>query len=131
MRPRALYYQTGHVREYLYLLIFCGKRDWSFQIAKEDRARLTRANYGAVYPCVQNILLESRTSGSEATLIDMHQAFKDKLHQYFNIPYEYSLVVTIPMGRAVWTGFPPPHKRYVTFRDRLGDLINHEFNDPI
>ena len=119
------------MREYLYLLIFCGKRDWSFQVAKEDRAGLPRANYGAVYPCVQNILLESRTSGSEATLTDMHQAFKDKLHQYFNIPYEYSLVVTIPMGRAVWNGFPPPRKRYVTFHDRLGDLINHEFNDPI
>ncbi len=60
---RALFHQIDHLHEAPYLLLVCGKRDWPFKVAEEDRVGLAPPNYGAVYPCVQNILLACRALG--------------------------------------------------------------------
>ncbi|MBT4160941.1 MAG: nitroreductase family protein, partial [Gammaproteobacteria bacterium] len=95
---RALAYQMDHMREFPYLLLVCGERDWPFKVPEEDRVGLAPPNYGAVYPCVQNILLACRALGLGAALTTMHQVFEDELHAYFEIPETYGVVVTIPIG---------------------------------
>lgn len=49
---RAICHQIDHLHEVPYLLMVCGKRDGPFNVAPEDGIG---PNYGAVYPCVQNI----------------------------------------------------------------------------
>lgn len=95
---RAIYHQMDHMHEAPYLLLVCGERDWPFKVAEEDRVGLAPPNYGAVYPCVQNILLACRAVGLGAALTTMHQVFEDELHAYFEIPTEFGVVVTIPIG---------------------------------
>jgi nitroreductase len=95
---RALQYQMDHMQEFPVLLLVCGKRDWPFKVAAQDRVGLAPPNYGAVYPCVQNILLACRAVGLGAALTTMHQVFEEELHAHFGIPDEYGVVVTIPIG---------------------------------
>ena len=130
---KALYYQMDHMHEYPYLLLVCGKRDWPFKVAEEDRIGLAPPNYGAVYPCVQNILLACRAVGLGAALTTMHQVFEDELHQYFGIPDEYGVVVTIPIGWPMGKFGPVTRipAEDLTFIDRWGDLINPPLADPL
>ena len=130
---KALYYQMDHMHEYPYLLLVCGKRDWPFKVAEEDRIGLAPPNYGAVYPCVQNILLACRAVGLGAALTTMHQVFEDELHQYFGIPDEYGVVVTIPIGWPMGKFGPVTRipAEDLTFIDRWGDLINPTLADPL
>lgn len=79
----------------------CGKRDWPFKVPAEERIGEGPPNYGAVYPCVQNILLACRAVGLGAALTTMHQVFEDELHEYFDIPSNYDVVVTIPTGHPM------------------------------
>ena len=95
---RALFYQIDHMHEAPYLLLVCGERDWPFKVPEEERVGLAPPNFGAVYPCVQNILLACRAVGLGAALTTMHQVFEDELHEYFGIPTEYGVVVTLPIG---------------------------------
>ena len=95
---KALYYQMDHMSEAPYLLLVCGKCDWPFRVPQEDRIGEGPPNYGAVYPCVQNILLACRALGLGAALTTMHQVFEEELHEYFKIPLDYGVVVTIPIG---------------------------------
>ena len=95
---RALRYQMDHMQDAPYLLLVCGKRDWPFKVAEADRVGLAPPNYGAVYPCVQNILLACRAVGLGAALTTMHQVFEDELHAYLKIPQDYGVVVTMPIG---------------------------------
>jgi len=95
---RALRYQMDHLHEAPLLLLVCGLRDWPFRVPEEERVGLAPPNYGAVYPCVQNILLACRALGLGAALTTMHQVFEEELHQRFDIPEEYGVVVTIPIG---------------------------------
>ena len=94
----AVLYQMDHMHEAPYLLFVCGLRDWPFKVPQEQRVGLAPPNYGAVYPCVQNILLACRAVGLGAALTTMHQVFEEELQAYLNIPPEYGLVVTIPIG---------------------------------
>ena len=94
----ALYYQMDHMHEAPYILLVCGLRDWPFKVAEKDRVGLAPPNYGSIYPCVQNILLACRALGLGATQTTMHQVFEDELHAYFEIPTEYGVVSTIPIG---------------------------------
>ena len=130
---KALYYQMDHMHEYPYLLLVCGKRDWPFKVAEEDRVGLAPPNYGAVYPCVQNILLACRAVGLGAALTTMHQVFEDELHQYFGIPDEFGVVVTIPIGWPMGKFGPMTRipAEDLTFIDRWGDLINPTLADPL
>ena len=98
---RSLYYQMDHLHEAPYLVLVCGKRDWPFKVPVEERVGLAPPNYGAVYPCVQNILLACRALGLAAALTTMHQVFEDELHEHFGIPHEYGVVVTIPIGYPI------------------------------
>ncbi len=95
---KAVLYQMEHMQETPYLLFVCGKRDWPFKVAQEDRVGPAPPNYGAVYPCVQNILLACRAVGLGAALTTMHQVFEDELHEKLGIPTEYGVVVTMPIG---------------------------------
>ncbi|GIT39412.1 MAG: hypothetical protein Ct9H300mP8_06080 [Gammaproteobacteria bacterium] len=62
---KALYYQIDHMHEVPYLLFVCGKCDWPFKVPEHERIGEGPPNYGAVYPCVQNILLACRALGLE------------------------------------------------------------------
>ena len=95
---KALRYQIEHMHEFPVLLVVCGLRDWPFKVPEEARVGLAPPNYGAVYPCVQNILLACRALGLGAALTTMHQVFEDAMHERFGIPLEYGIVVTIPIG---------------------------------
>ena len=98
---RALTYQMDHMHEFPVLLLICGERDWPFKVPEEERTGLAPPNYGAVYPCTQNILLACRALGLGAALTTMHQVFEEELHAYFRIPDEFGVVVTIPIGYPV------------------------------
>ena len=94
----ALYHQIDHLHEAPVILLVCGKRDWPFKVAEADRVGQAPPNYGAVYPCVQNILLAARAVGLGAALTTMHQVFEAELHEHFQIPDSYGVVVAIPIG---------------------------------
>ena len=70
---KALYHQMDHLHEVPYLLFVCGKCDWPFKVPEHERVGEGPPNYGAVYPCVQNILLACRALGLGAALTTMHQ----------------------------------------------------------
>jgi nitroreductase len=95
---RALRYQVEHMHEFPVLLLVCGRRDWPFKVPQAERVGLAPPNYGAVYPCVQNILLACRAVGLGAALTTMHQVFEDELHARFGVPDEFGVVVTMPIG---------------------------------
>ena len=95
---RALLYQMDHLHEAPVILLVAGERDWPFKVAEEDRVGLAPPNYGAVYPCVQNILLACRSVGLGAALTTMHQVFEDELHSYFGIPEDFGVIVAMPIG---------------------------------
>ena len=119
---RAVQYQMNHMQEFPILLVVCGLRDWPFKVPEAERVGLAPPNFGAVYPCVQNILLACRAVGLGAALTTMHQVFEEELMQRFEIPVEYGVVVTIPIGYP--TGRFGPVKRTpaeeVTYFDRWG-----------
>jgi nitroreductase len=120
---RALRFQMDNMQNFPVLLLVCGKRDWPFKVAAEDRVGLAPPNYGAVYPCVQNILLACRALGLGAALTTMHQVFEDELHAHFEIPTDYGVVVTIPIGFPMGNFGPVRRKpaSEVTYFDRWGN----------
>ncbi|MEM7221316.1 MAG: nitroreductase family protein [Pseudomonadota bacterium] len=119
---RALRYQMDHMHKFPVLLIVCGLRDWPFKVPPEERVGLAPPNYGAIYPCVQNILLACRAVGLGAALTTMHQVFEDELHERFAIPHEYGVVVTIPIGYPLGNFGPVRRKPAAasTYYDRWG-----------
>ena len=124
----AMFYQMDHMHEAPYLVLVCGERDWPFKVAQEDRVGLAPPNFGAVYPCVQNVLLACRAVGLGAALTTMHQCFEEELHAYFGIPDTFGVVVTIPIGWPVGnfgsvTRIPAEEK---TFFDRWEDASASE-----
>ena len=119
---RALRYQMNHMQEFPVLLVVCGLRDWPFKVPQAERVGLAPPNFGAVYPCVQNILLACRAVGLGAALTTMHQVFEEELMQRFEIPVEYGVVVTMPIGYPMGH-FGPVRRRpaeEVTYFDRWG-----------
>ena len=119
---RALLYQMNHMQEFPLLLIVCGLRDWPFKVPEAERVGLAPPNYGAVYPCVQNILLACRAVGLGAALTTMHQVFEEELMERFEIPVEYGVVVTMPIGYPMGR-FGPVSRRpaeELTHFDRWG-----------
>ena len=119
---RALQYQTNHMQEFPILLVVCGLRDWPFKVPEAERVGLAPPNFGAVYPCVQNILLACRAVGLGAALTTMHQVFEDELMERFEIPVEYGVVVTIPIGYPMGRLGPVTRRpaEEVTYFDRWG-----------
>ena len=119
---RAVEYQKDHMHEFPVLLLVCGKRDWPFKVPENERVGKAPPNYGAVYPCVQNILLACRAVGLGAALTTMHQVFEDELHKRFSIPEEYGVVVTMPIGYPLGKFGPVSRNpaRDVTYYDGWG-----------
>jgi len=95
---RSLVYQINHMQEFPLLLVICGLRDWPFKVPESERIGLAPPNFGAVYPCVQNILLACRAVGLGAALTTMHQVFEEDMMARFKIPEEWGIVVTLPIG---------------------------------
>lgn len=119
---RAVRYQMTHMHEAPVLLLVCGQRDWPFRVPPEERVGPAPPNYGAVYPCVQNILLACRALGLGAALTTMHQVFEAELAERFDIPHDYGVVVTIPIGYPLGKFGPVRRRpaREVTYYDRWG-----------
>jgi len=120
---RAMRYQIAHLHEFPVLLAVCGERDWPFRVPAEQRVGLAPPNYGAVYPCVQNILLACRAVGLGAALTTMHQLFEAQMQERFGIPERYGIVVTIPIGYPIGR-FGPVRRRSAesaTWFDRWGE----------
>ena len=119
---RAIQYQMNHMGEFPLLLVICGLRDWPFKVPESERVGLAPPNYGAIYPCVQNILLACRAVGLGAALTTMHQVFEEELMERFNIPEEWGVVVTMPIGYPMGN-FGPVSRRpaeLVTYYDKWG-----------
>ena len=130
---RALKYQADHMHEFPLILLVCGKRDWPFKVPESERVGLAPPNYGAVYPCVQNLLLACRALGLGAALTTMHQIFEDELHQRFSIPSEYGVVVAMPIGYPMGR-FGPVTRRPAaesTYFDAWGNLDPGVWAGPI
>ncbi len=93
---------AGHLTENMgkapVLLFCCGKRDWPFSVAQEDRVGAAPPSFGSIYPAVQNILLACRALGLGASLTTMHQMFEHEMHDYFGIPTDYGVVAVVPIG---------------------------------
>jgi nitroreductase len=119
---RAMRYQIDHMHEFPVLLVICGKRDWPFRVPPEERVGLAPPNYGAVYPCVQNILLACRAVGLGAALTTMHQMFESDMCERFGIPESYGIVVTMPIGYPIGHFGPVRRKPAtgVTYYDAWG-----------
>ena len=98
---RALIYQMNHMQEYPLLLVICGLRDWPFKVPESERIGLAPPNYGAIYPCVQNMLLACRALGLGAALTTMHQVFEEEMMARFEIPEQWGIVVTMPVGYPI------------------------------
>ncbi len=95
---RAVNHQIEHLAESPVLLLVCGKRDWPFAVAAEERKGKAPPSYGSLYPCIQNILLACRDLGLAATLTTMHQVFEEELAERLGIPETYGVVAMIPIG---------------------------------
>ena len=95
---RAVRHQIDHLHETPAIILVCGIRDWPFAVPEEKRVGHAPPNFGAVYPCVQNMLLACRALGLGATLTTMHQMFEAELHDRFRIPEQYGVVVMMPVG---------------------------------
>jgi nitroreductase len=80
------------------LLMVCGKRDWPYQTLPENRTGKAPPNYGATYPCVQNILLACRALGLGASLTTTHRLYEAEIAERLGVPDDYGLVVLIPIG---------------------------------
>ncbi len=119
---RAVNYQIEHLAETPALILICGVRDWPFAVKPEDRVGHAPPNYGAVYPCVQNMLLACRAVGLGAALTTMHQMFEAELHERFAIPETYGVVVMMPVGFPMGNFGPVTRKPAAesTHFDRFG-----------
>jgi nitroreductase len=95
---KAAFHLSEHMHEVPLLLMVCGKRDWPFQTLPENRTGKAPPNYGAVYPCVQNILLACRALGLGASLTTTHRLHEAEIAERLGVPDDYGLVVLIPIG---------------------------------
>ncbi len=119
---RAAWHLAVHLHEAPVLLLVCGKRDWPFAIAPEDRKGLAPPSYGSTFPAAQNILLACRALGLGATLTTLHQMFEAELRERLGIPDAYGVTAMIPIGYPRGR-FGPVRRlpvREVTHLDRWG-----------
>ncbi len=120
---RAVQHQIEHLHETPAILLVAGLRDWPFAVPTEKRTGHGPPNYGAIYPCVQNMLLACRALGLGATLTTMHQMFEAEMHERFAIPEKYGVVVMMPVGYPMGN-FGPVSRRPAedsTYFDKFGN----------
>ncbi len=120
---RSVQYQIEHLAETPAIILICGVRDWPFAVPAEKRVGLAPPNYGAIYPCVQNMLLACRAVGLGAILATIREIAEAELHERFAIPEEYGVVVMMPVGYPMGN-FGPVSRRPAeesTFFDRYGN----------
>ncbi len=122
---KAAVHLAEHMHEAPVLLFCCGKRDWPFAVAEEQRVGKAPPSHGSIYPCVQNILLACRALGLGASLTTMHQMFEDEMHDYYQIPEDYGVVAVIPIGYP--TGkFGPVSREPVETKTHYGKWGNQK-----
>jgi nitroreductase len=128
---RAVIHLAEHMHEAPLLLIVCGKRDWPYQTRPEHRTGKPPPNYGAVYPCVQNILLACRALRLGASLTTTHRIYEAEIAGRLGVPDDYGLVVLMPIGYP--KGRFGPVKRVsaaeLTHYDRWGNQVPPQ-SDP-
>lgn len=95
---RAVFRQAEHMHEVPVLLLVCGHRDWPFWIADQERVGTPPPPYGAIFPCVQNILLAARALGLGAAVTTMHRMFEGELEAYLGVPPDVAIVAALPIG---------------------------------
>ncbi|MEM7099713.1 MAG: nitroreductase family protein [Pseudomonadota bacterium] len=95
---KAALHLADHMHEAPLIILACGKRDWPFIVPAEERIGLAPPSYGSIYPAVQNLLLACRGLGLGASLTTVHQMFQEEMYNYFDIPEEYGVVASIPIG---------------------------------
>ena len=95
---RAAGHLADHMHEVPLIVLAFGKRDWPFVVPKDKRVGLAPPSYGSIYPAVQNLLLACRGLGLGASLTTMHQMFQAELYEHFEIPQDYGVVASIPIG---------------------------------
>ncbi|NQV21874.1 MAG: nitroreductase family protein, partial [Rhodospirillales bacterium] len=95
---KAALHLAENMHEVPVLLMVCGKRDWPYQTLPENRTGKAPPNYGAIYPCVQNILLACRALGLGASLTTTHRLYESEIAEKLGVPDDYGLVVLIPIG---------------------------------
>ncbi len=95
---KAALHLADHMHEVPLIILACGKRDWPFVVPQEERVGLAPPSYGSIYPAVQNILLTCRGLGLGASLTTVHQMFEPELREFFEIPEDYGVVASIPIG---------------------------------
>ena len=119
---RAAWYLASHLHEAPVLLLVCGKRDWPFAVAPEDRKGLAPPSCGSTFPAAQNILLACRALGLGATLTTLHQMFEGDLIERFDIPHDYGVAALVPIGYPLGRFGPVRRRpvREVTHLDRWG-----------
>ena len=120
---RAAWHLATHLHEAPVLLLVCGKRDWPFAVAAEDREGLAPPSHGSTFPAVQNILLACRALGLGATLTTLHQMFEAELCERFGIPHTHGVTAMIPIGYPLGRFGPVRRRplREVTHLDHWGN----------
>lgn len=100
----------------------------TFRIPESERDGPAPPNYGAIYPCVQNLLIARRAVGLGAALTTMHQVFEEELAEYLGVPDECGLVVTAPIGYPRGRFGPVRRKpaEESTYFDRWGESVPAE-----
>ncbi|MEM7543129.1 MAG: nitroreductase family protein [Pseudomonadota bacterium] len=101
-KPARQIHAATHLAEHMHeapaIILCCGKRDWPFVVAQEDRVGLAPPSYGSIYPATQNLLLAARALGLGASLTTMHQMFEPELREKCGIPDDFGIVAAIPVG---------------------------------
>ena len=95
---RAALYLADHMHEAPVIILAFGKRDWPFKVPQHERIGLAPPSAGSVYPAVQNLLLACRAVGLGASLTTVHQMFEEELYEHFDIPEDFGIVASIPIG---------------------------------
>ncbi len=95
---RNVFRQAASLHEAPVLLFVCSHRDWPFWVADEDRVGVAPPPYGAIFPCVQNILLACRAVGLGSLVTTMHRMFETELAEHLGVPEEVAIVAMLPIG---------------------------------
>ena len=95
---RNVFRQAASLHEAPVLLFVCSHRDWPFWVADEDRVGVAPPPYGAIFPCVQNILLACRALGLGSLVTTMHRMFESELAERLGVPKEVAIVAMLPIG---------------------------------
>lgn len=95
---RAALYLAEHLHEAPVLLFIAGFK------------RRGEAQFQALYPCAQNVLLACRAVGLGASFTTLHRAFGEECDQLLGLPEKIPSAVMIPIGWPLGKHGRPPRQ---------------------